>query len=65
MPEEFEYELENFIDKSSLSDVLESLVEICYAKAEHLRSNWQDSKAAKSWDRDAAVIGRMVSKIQN
>jgi hypothetical protein len=54
------YELEDMIDKSSLGDVLEMLVEICYEKADHLRHNWQDEAAAKQWERWGKKIDRIV-----
>jgi hypothetical protein len=43
--------LEILIDTSSLAQVIESLSEICWEKAEHLRSNWQDETSALAWER--------------
>lgn len=45
-------ELEKMVDKTSLWQVVSDLVDICYAKDAHIRSNWQDNKLAKGW-RDA------------
>lgn len=53
-------QLEAMIDKSSLNDVLDMLAEICHAKADHLRSNWQDEPAAKDWDRAGNRINKLV-----
>jgi len=53
-------ELEDMIDKSSLDDVLEMLVEICYEKADHMRHNWQDEASAKQWERWGKKISRIV-----
>jgi hypothetical protein len=36
-------ELEKMVDKTSLWKVLSDLVDICYAKDDHLRSAWQDN----------------------
>lgn len=54
--EEIEYQLEILIDEVGLTSVLEMISGICYDKAEHLRSNWQDSAAAKQWEKDGAEI---------
>lgn len=37
-------------------NVLDTLQEICGAKAEHLRVNWQDERAATEWERYARRI---------
>jgi len=50
--------LERFIDTSSLAGVLEIIEDICYGKAEHIRSNWQDEAMAKSWERAGRVIAK-------
>ena len=53
MTEEQKLTLEQIVDATNLSDVLAALAEICYGKAEHLRSNWQDESAAKAWQKAA------------
>jgi hypothetical protein len=65
MDQEDEEKLEALIDQYSLTDVLASLVDICYGKAEHLASDWQDETAAKSWEQDAKIIDRIVSKVRD
>jgi hypothetical protein len=45
--------LEQFIDGSSLFAVLEMIEVICEEKADHISSNWQDQKLARSWQRAA------------
>ena len=57
--------LEALVDKADLSTVLETLVDICNGKAEHLRTNWQDENEAKAWDKDAATIDKVLGKIIN
>ena len=46
-------QLERLIDATTLRAVLDDLHGICYEKAEHLRANWQDERAAKAWERIA------------
>ena len=42
-------QIEQQIDRTSLTTVLDILVDICHGKAEHLSTNWQDEYAAKLW----------------
>ena len=48
---EIEAQLEAAIDSESLQFVLSTLRDVCYAKGEHLRSNWQDAHTARAWER--------------
>jgi hypothetical protein len=50
--------LEGMVDRHGLEAVIETLAEICYEKGDHLRTNWQDEKSAKSWDR----MGKQLNK---
>jgi hypothetical protein len=52
----FSEQLETMIDNATLDTVLDTLVDICHGKAEHLESNWQDRNAAKAWMRAAKRI---------
>jgi hypothetical protein len=52
--------LETMVDHASLIDVLTTLEQIAHAKADHLRSNWQDDKSAKVWEKDASRIAKLV-----
>jgi len=47
---ELERSLESLLDQSSLSNLLQALGQVCYEKADHLRSNWQDRLSASSWE---------------
>lgn len=58
-------ELEQIVDKLGLSFTLHALEQICYEKAEHLRSNWQDENAAKMWERDARKLDTVANKLNN
>lgn len=54
--------LEALVDRMSLSVVLEALAEVCHEKAEHLRSEWQDSLTASWWDDKGNRIERVRGK---
>ena len=60
-----EVALEGLIDKSSVKTVLEAITDICNAKASHIRSNWQDEPLARSWEREANTIDRILPKINH
>jgi hypothetical protein len=51
-------DVEQLVDRMRLEGVVEALIQVCHAKAEHLRTNWQDKNAADSWERDAKKLGR-------
>jgi hypothetical protein len=53
-------DLEQMIDRHGLAAILEAVSDICSAKADHLRSNWQDAESAKVWDSDAKKISKVV-----
>lgn len=52
-------DLEQIIDRYSLQDVLGALAEIARDKGEHLRSNWRDKYAARTWELAARQIDRL------
>jgi hypothetical protein len=41
--------LEALIDKHGLPFVLEELAKVCEAKADHIRTNWQDNNLSAAW----------------
>jgi hypothetical protein len=45
--------LESIVDQTGLAGTIEALATVCVAKAEHLKSNWQDAVAARPWTRIA------------
>lgn len=57
--------LERIIDRSSVAQVIGAIEDICREKADHIRSNWQDKALARTWDQDAAVVGRVYGKLKN
>lgn len=46
--------LERLIDRHGVATVCDALGGICYDKAEHIRTNWQDRALASKWSRLAA-----------
>ncbi len=56
-------QLEPLIDRSSLATVLEALSQVCWEKADHLRSNWQDRATAKCWHKAGQAIDRIIPKV--
>jgi UDP-N-acetylglucosamine enolpyruvyl transferase len=51
--------LEIYIDAASVDAALDVLADICHAKAQHVRENWQDETSAREW----AKLARRVEKI--
>jgi hypothetical protein len=49
--------METLIDRHGLDNVLDIISEVCYLKAEHLRTNWQDEVSAEYWNK----MGQLVS----
>jgi hypothetical protein len=62
---EMQNELESLIDKHGLKGVLSAIGNVCFEKAIHLRSNWQDSAAAKVWERDGKLIDKIATRVAN
>jgi hypothetical protein len=56
---ELENELERLLDKHSLGIILNVLTDICHAKAEHVRTNWQDEELASSWEYNAKQLDKV------
>lgn len=55
-------ELESYIDRTSLADLLDIVSDVCLAKAEHHRENWQDDVAARGWEGAARKIAVLAAK---
>jgi hypothetical protein len=56
------YDLEILIDKRGAEDVLVAISEICGAKAEHVKVNWQDLTLALRWSTLEGAVGCIVPK---
>ena len=56
--------LESMVDRSSVSDVLACVYEICHEKGMHILETWRDPLCARPWFREAERIGRAVFNCQ-
>lgn len=52
--------LESLVDKHGVSYLVSTLAQVCYAKSDHLSSNWQDGEGAKSWE----IIGELLDSLE-
>ncbi len=50
--------IKGYIDREGLTAILTALQDMCYAKAEHAKSAWQDEGLAKAWEQ----VGRGLNK---
>lgn len=57
--------LEMMIDHSSLLHIVSGLVTICFEKAEHVRSIYDDRELAKTWEQDAKQLEKALGKLNN
>lgn len=55
--------LELMVDRLSLGGVLTVLAEVCSAKAERVRSNWQDEATARMWDKAGALLTKTYVRL--
>jgi hypothetical protein len=58
--------LEGFIDKYTLSTVLEVLASICYEKAEHIHMNWPDQDSnGQIWHDNGDALAHALLKLED
>ena len=55
-------QLKSLADHTSLAFVLDTLADMCNAKAEHLEENWQDYESAKLWEKHARMLSSQARK---
>ena len=55
-------EIEHILDQTSLDAVIDALATVCWEKADHLRSNWQDDMSAKVWERKAKALAKLATR---
>lgn len=55
----------DYVDKFTLADTLEALGLICWEKAEHLISNWQDTYTARPWQQMGAQLDTLSVRARN
>jgi hypothetical protein len=47
-------ELEQLIDRTSIEEIINALVDICYVKAQHVETNLHDAKPAMLWKKQVS-----------
>jgi hypothetical protein len=60
---ELENQLETLVDRFGLKTVVDRLANVCWEKADHLRSNWGDKVLAKDWSCAASRIDNAGRKM--
>jgi 2-keto-3-deoxy-L-rhamnonate aldolase RhmA len=53
--------LEAILDLIGADGILDAISDIAFAKAEHVRSNWQDDNLSANWE----AIGARVEKLSH
>lgn len=56
-------EIEQHIDRNSLSGIMDIIATICREKADHLQVNWGNRESAKVWAKAARQIEKAASGI--
>ena len=56
--------LEEILDQTNINEVVKLLAHICYKKAKHVRSNWQDETLAKAWEHNGSKLGDVEAKLR-
>lgn len=57
--------LEEWVDSHGMEAVIRSLETIADGKADHLRSNWQDERGARQWEKVAKELDRFAEKMKD
>ena len=57
--------LEAMVDQQGLRNVVWALGHICWNKAEHVQSAWQDDQLARDWNANAAMLNTFAEKLRN
>lgn len=55
--------IEEMIDRVGLAQVVAALGGICEAKAEHVQTNWQDTRLAQLWTRKAGQLSMLTERM--
>lgn len=57
--------IETMIDGFGLVAVLSAIQDICDAKADHVRTHWQDSTLARDWEYASIQIANIADRLYN
>lgn len=63
--QEYKKQLEDLIDHSSVSKVLETLSEICWEKSQHIQTVWQDKILSQIWERAGNQLSGFYAKFSD
>ena len=55
--------LESILDQYTMTTMIDFLASIADAKAEHIRSNWQDEPLARMWERLSKVLDKSMERV--
>jgi hypothetical protein len=55
--------LEALVDCYGLPSILDWLSQIAADKAVHIATNWQDTRTAKVWERDAGLLAKLAEAV--
>lgn len=58
IPQSTQTALEQMIDRHGLAEIIDAIGDICAAKAQHVRENWQDESIASQWDKAGRAMIR-------
>lgn len=65
LSDETKLTLESMVDSTSVSTLIETLSEICWEKAQHIRDNWQDEPLAQVWERAGNQLSGFYAKFSD
>jgi hypothetical protein len=54
--------LERLVDTTGVANVLEALAAVCHEKVDHVRSQYDDEKTARLWERAGNKISGFYAK---
>lgn len=57
-------QLEGLIDSHGLAAVIETIGDICFEKAAHIRENWQDHALADVWHKNSKILSTASIKLE-
>jgi hypothetical protein len=61
---EFKANLEKVLDSKGMSYILNSLIDICNEKSQHVSENWQDNRLAADWEKTALKIENNMRNLE-
>ena len=56
-------QLEQLVDRVGVATLIDWLAEICWEKADHVRSAWQDERGAKLWERNGDKLHKVAQQL--